>query len=57
MKPDTEELRRTASQAGQSRFCPTAAMLLEKGHSSELRAHLESCALPIPPHRCRSARF
>ena len=48
MKPDTEELRRTASQAGQSRFCPTAAMLLEKGHSSELRAHLESCAL------CRS---
>ena len=48
MAPDTEELRRLVSQAGQSRFCPTASMLLEKEYSPELCAHLESCAL------CRS---
>lgn len=48
MKPDIEELRWTVSLAGQSRFCPTASMLLEKEHCPELKAHLESCAL------CRS---
>lgn len=39
-----EELFQQVALAAQERFCPGAALLMEKEHGQELREHLEHCA-------------
>lgn len=39
-----EELFQLVALAAQERFCPGAALLMEKEHGQELREHLEHCA-------------
>lgn len=40
-----EELFQIVAQAAQERFCPSAAVFMEKEYSQELREHLEHCEL------------